>query len=94
MLFRSVPTVNETLPDYYNIAAWFGFLGPAGLPAPIATRIAAETRKALDDPQVTAQVEAFGVFIVGSTPSEFTTIIQRESDVMGRLIKSLGIVPE
>ena len=89
-----VPTVNETLPDYYNIAAWFGFLGPAGLPAPIATRIAAETKKALEDPQVMAQVEAFGVFIVASTPAEFAGIIQRESDVMGKLIKSLGIVPE
>lgn len=89
-----VPTVNETLPDYYNIAAWFGFLGPAGLPAPIATRIAAEARKALDDPQVAAQVEAFGVFIVDSTPAEFSNIIRRESEVMGKLIKSLGIVPE
>ena len=54
----------------------------------------AETRKALDDPQITAQVEAFGLFIVGSRPDEFAAIIRRESEVMGKLIKSLGIVPE
>ncbi len=89
-----VPTINETLPDYYNIAAWFAFLGPAGMPRPIADRIALETRKALDDPQITAQVEAFGLFIVGSRPDEFAAIIRRESEVMGKLIKSLGIVPE
>jgi tripartite-type tricarboxylate transporter receptor subunit TctC len=89
-----VPTINETLPDYYNIAAWFAFLGPAGLPRPIAERIALETRKALDDPTIAAQVEAFGLFIVGSRPDEFAAIIRRESEVMGKLIKSLGIVPE
>ena len=89
-----VPTLNETLPDYYNIAAWFGFLGPAGLPQPIAERIALETKKALDDPKIAGQVEAFGVFIVASKPDEFANIIRRESEVMGKLIKSLGIVPE
>lgn len=89
-----VPTINETLPGYYNIAAWFGFLGPAGLPQPIAERFALEVKKALDDPQIAAQVEKFGVFIVASRPDEFTSIIRRESEVMGKLIQSLGIVPE
>lgn len=91
---REVPTINETLPGYYNIAAWFGFLGPAGLPQPIAERFALEVKKALDDPQIAAQVEKFGVFIVASRPDEFTAIIRRESEVMGKLIQSLGIVPE
>ena len=89
-----VPTINETLPGYYNIAAWFGFLGPAGLPQPIAERFALEVKKALDDPQIAAQVEKFGVFIVASRPDDFTAIIRRESEVMGKLIQSLGIVPE
>ncbi len=88
-----VPIVNETLPDYYDIAAWFGFLGPAGMPRPVAECFATEARKALDDPQIAAQVENFGLFIVGSKPDEFAAIIRRESEVMGRLIKSLGIVP-
>ncbi|MFM9972260.1 MAG: Bug family tripartite tricarboxylate transporter substrate binding protein [Burkholderiales bacterium] len=89
-----IPTINETLPDFYNVIPWWAFLGPAGMPNTIAERFAAETRKALDDPAVTAKVEASGAFIVAGTPSEFAAHLKRETEFMGGLIRSLGIVPE
>jgi tripartite-type tricarboxylate transporter receptor subunit TctC len=89
-----LPSINETFPDYYNIAAWYAFFGPAALPRPIAERLYAETRKALDDPKVAAILEADGVNVVGSTPDELTARLKREIDVMGRLIRSLKIEPE
>ena len=89
-----IPTLNETFPDFYNVMPWFAFLGPAGMPSAIAERLSAETRKALDDPGVTAKLEAFGAFIVASTPEELAAHMKRETEFMGRLIRSLGIVPE
>ena len=34
-----LPTVKEALPGLITVPSWFGFLGPAGLPAPIVTRL-------------------------------------------------------
>jgi tripartite-type tricarboxylate transporter receptor subunit TctC len=89
-----VPTLNETFPDLYNVMPWFAFLGPLGMSNAIAERFSAETRKALDDPQVTARLEAYGAFIVGNTPAELAAYMKRENEFMGKLIRSLGIVPE
>jgi tripartite-type tricarboxylate transporter receptor subunit TctC len=89
-----VPTLNETFPDFYNVMPWFAFLGPLGMPKPIAERFAAETRKALEDPQIAARIEAYGAFTVGNTPDELAAYMKRENEFMGKLIRSLGIVPE
>jgi tripartite-type tricarboxylate transporter receptor subunit TctC len=89
-----IPTVNETLPDFYNVIPWWAFLGPAGMPSAIAERFAAETKKALEDPAVASKVEASGAFIAAGTPGEFAAHLKRETEFMGGLIRSLGIVPE
>lgn len=89
-----IPTVNETLPDFYNVMPWFAFMGPAGMANPIAERFSAETRKALDDPKVTALLDAYGANIIGSTPEGLAAHLKRETEFMGRLIRSLGIAPE
>lgn len=89
-----VPTVNETLPDFYNVMPWFAFMGPAGLANPIAERFSAETRKALDDAKITAFLENYGAVVIGSTPQELAAHLKRETEFMGKLIRSLGIVPE
>ena len=89
-----IPTVNETLPDFYNVMPWFAFLGPAGMPNSIAERFSAETRKALEEPSVTAKLDAYGAVINASTPGELAAHMKRETEFMGGLIRSLGIVPE
>jgi len=89
-----VPTADETLPGLFNVTPWFAFLGPPGLSRPIAERVAAETRKALTDPQIVAQLDNFGISIGGSTPDEFAAKLRYEIDAMGKLFKTLDIKPE
>jgi tripartite-type tricarboxylate transporter receptor subunit TctC len=89
-----VPTVEETLPGFFNVTPWFAFLGPAGLPRPIAERVAAETKKALADPQILAQLDNFGISVGGSSPEEFAAKIRYEIDAMGKLFKTLNLKPE
>jgi len=89
-----IPTVNETLPDFYNVMPWFAFLGPAGMPNRIAERLSAETRKALEDPNVAPKLDAYGAVIVASTPDELAAHMKHETEFMGKLIRSLGILPE
>lgn len=41
-----VPTLAEAGMDGFNVSAWFGVAAPAGLPAPVATRLADALEKA------------------------------------------------
>ncbi len=64
-----VPAMSEFIPGF-DATAWIVLMAPAGTPAPIVSRIAAEVKKALDDPGVRQQLEAQGAIVVGSTPAE------------------------
>ena len=44
----------------YSLLGWFGFLGPAGMPKPIQDKLAEETRKAMQDPDLKARFLNFG----------------------------------
>src|SRR5260370_42534674 len=47
-----LPTVNETLPNNKIVPSWFGFMGPASLPPPIAARLQEASRRPLPDPEL------------------------------------------
>jgi tripartite-type tricarboxylate transporter receptor subunit TctC len=89
-----VPTVSELLPNFEPFVVWWGFLGPAGLPLPIAQRIAAESRKALLEPEVTKKLDDLGLDVVGSTPEELGTMLRQDIDAVGKLVKAIGLQPE
>ena len=57
-----VPAMTEVYPGYTVLPSWFGLLGPAGLPKPMAVRVQTELRNALADIAV-----ANGVICVGSS---------------------------
>ena len=45
-----VPTLAEAGMDGFNVSAWFGVAAPAGLPAPVATRLADALQKVVQQP--------------------------------------------
>ena len=51
----------------YSLMGWFGFVGPAGIPKPIVEKLAEETRKALQDPDIRARFVNFGYEAVGDS---------------------------
>jgi tripartite-type tricarboxylate transporter receptor subunit TctC len=89
-----VPTVSEILPNFEPFVVWWGFLGPAGLPLPIAQRIAAESKKALLEPEVTKKLDDLGLDVVGSTPEELHTLLRQDINAIGKLVKVIGLQPE
>ncbi len=88
-----LPTVKEALPGLVTVPSWLGFMGPAGLPAPIAARFQAEVKKALDDPEISKKLEDVGIVPVGSTPAEMASLMRRYTDELSRLAKQVGIEP-
>jgi tripartite-type tricarboxylate transporter receptor subunit TctC len=67
----STPTVAESgVPDF-DVSAWQGLIGPAGLPAPIVTRLNAEVARILKDPANVQKLHVFGDEPAPSTPDAF-----------------------
>lgn len=75
-----VPTVAEAGVPGFETVAWFGLLAPAGTPAPLIDRLAAEIHKIVQMPDVRARIEATGAEPVGGTPAEFAARIRTDVD--------------
>ena len=55
-----VPTLAEAGMDSFNVSAWFGVAAPAGLPAPVATRLADALQKVVQQPELAAAMQRQG----------------------------------
>jgi len=86
-----VPTIAESGVPNFEASSWFGLVAPARTPAPIVERLAAETAKAVQDPEMRARFDQLGARLVGNSPSEFAQIVVRERASWGEVIKSAGI---
>jgi tripartite-type tricarboxylate transporter receptor subunit TctC len=58
-----VPTFKEVGLEPVNRMAYYGILGPKGLPKEVVDKINAATRKALEDPAVRKRIEDTGSII-------------------------------
>jgi len=75
--YPDVPTVAETVPGF-NVNAWLGVFGPAGLPAQVTGRLHAATAKALQNPAVAKRLGGMGADVVGSTPAQLAAHLKTE----------------
>jgi putative tricarboxylic transport membrane protein len=89
-----LPTLHETVMPNYDLLAWAGLFAPAGLPAPIATRLAGELEKMLVRPEVRERFLNSGVEVFFSGPKEFEDYVKSELAKWTGLIKEVGIEPE
>ena len=74
-----VPTVAEAGMSGGESGAWYGILAPAGTPAPILDRLAAEFAKAIQRPDVREQFDRMGIDPSNLSRSEFDKMIANEN---------------
>ncbi len=86
--YPEVPTVAETIPGF-NVNAWLGLLGPAGVPGTATERLYAATAKTLQRPEVSKRLAAMGAEVVGSTPAQMGTHLKSEMDRWVNLAKQV-----
>jgi tripartite-type tricarboxylate transporter receptor subunit TctC len=87
-----VPPMGDTLPGY-AIQYWTAIFAPAGTPKEIVERIAAETNKAMKDPEVVTRFGEIGVIGVGSSPQELDRYWHEQLDFLGKIVKDANIKP-
>ena len=89
-----VPTMIEAGVADYEIAGWFGILGPANMPPDITRRLRDEVAKAVAAPDVVAQLEGQGMQPLATEPAEWRAYLRSELDRYAKIIRDAGIKPE
>ena len=82
----NVPTFKEVGLEPVNRMAYYGILGPKGLPPEVVTKIHDAVSKVLLDPAVRKRIEDTGSLIVGNTPQQFTEQIKAEYAVYKKVV--------
>ena len=86
-----VPTISEGGVPGFEATSWFGLAAPAKTPRAIVDKLAAETAKALKDPEMQKRFGAVGARLVGNTPDQFAKMVVEERARWGNVIRSAGI---
>jgi tripartite-type tricarboxylate transporter receptor subunit TctC len=82
----NVPTFKEVGLEPVNRMAYYGIVGPKGLPAEVVQKVNAGVRTALQDPAVRKRIEDTGSIILGNTPEQFAAQMAAELEVYKRVV--------
>jgi tripartite-type tricarboxylate transporter receptor subunit TctC len=85
-----VPAIAETLPGF-RIDAWYGFIGPAGMPKDLVKKINADVASILKRSDIQSRILADGMEVVSNSPEEFTAQIRDDLQEWNKLIQSARI---
>ena len=83
-----VPTFKEAGLEPVNRMAYYGLVGPKGLPQEVVDKVNAGVKKALEDPAVRKRIEDTGSLIVANTPEQFAAQIKAEYDVYKKVVET------
>ncbi len=86
----NVPTFDELGISGVYSSAWYGIMGPAGLPAEVVNRINGEVNALLRTPETRKRIADFGGEPGGGTPADFAKFIQSEIARYADVVKASG----
>jgi tripartite-type tricarboxylate transporter receptor subunit TctC len=88
-----VPTMVESGQLRRKASGWYAVAAPAGTPRTIVDRLNSEFIKASREPQLAARLLTSGVLTKTTTPQELRELMKTEIEIIGPLVKSLGMAP-
>ena len=91
--FEHLPLLSDEVKEFKGNAAWFGLLGPAGLPAPIVQKISSACVTSLQVGQVRERLARLVVLPASGTPGELRNRIASDIENMRVQVQLTGIKP-
>ncbi len=85
-----VPTVAEAGLPGFEVTSWYGVFAPAGTPAPIIQRVAAEMARAVAQADFRERLASLGASPVGSGPEEFARFLRSENARWANAVRVSG----
>jgi tripartite-type tricarboxylate transporter receptor subunit TctC len=94
--YPAVPTMSESgFPGFEEYTQGLGVVGPAGLPAPVVSRLNEAIRASLVKPETKEKLNKLGAITEGgSTPAEFRSWLAKDLERWERVIKAAGVKAE
>ncbi len=83
----TVPTIAESGVPGYSVIGWYGFYGPAGMPAELVRKLHSEAARALNSADAKERLERAGNELVMSSPEDFVTFMRAEMAKWTRVVK-------
>ncbi len=88
-----IPTVEEAGVPGFVVSSGFSFIGPAGIPRPIAERLNDALAKSIRDPANRKLLLDQGAEPIGNTIDEHAIVIRSEIEKWRKVTKAAGIQP-
>jgi tripartite-type tricarboxylate transporter receptor subunit TctC len=92
-ILPQVPTIAETVPGYDG-SIWWGVLAPAGVPAPIVSKLNSEINAILREPEMAKRLSSDAAEPVTTTPEAFGKLVMDDVAKWGRIAKQANIRAE
>ena len=92
--FPEVPTMDDLGLKGFESTAWYGLIGPAGLPQEAVTRIAQAMQKVGEDKNLIAQLNATGCDAEILSPAVTVEKVRADSAKWGKVVKDANIKAE
>jgi tripartite-type tricarboxylate transporter receptor subunit TctC len=93
-IFPDTPSMAESGFPNFEASVWYGFVGPAGLPAAVVSRLHAEIQKALAMPELRDRLVAAGGEVLPGPVDRLTTLLASERARYEKLIRDARIKPD
>lgn len=81
-----VPTFKEVGLEPVNRMAYYGIVGPKGMPKDVVDKLNAAVKKVLHDPAVIKRIEDTGSLVIGNKPEEFAQQIKAEYETYKKVV--------
>ena len=92
-LMADVPAISEVLRGF-DITAWFGIVGPAGMPSDVVDKLNAATTHVLRTPEMKDRLATIGLTPMPMAPEPFKRFIATEIVKWTELAREANIQPE
>ena len=92
--FPDVPTMDEAGVKGFDSNAWYGLLGPAGMPPEVVARINQAMAKAAEDKSLREQINATGCDVEFMSPLQTVEKIKIDLAKWGKVVKDANIKAE
>jgi tripartite-type tricarboxylate transporter receptor subunit TctC len=89
-LAPELPTIAESGLAGYDLATWFAFFAPAATPREVLTKVSADMRNALAQPDMKERLVATGVDVRGSSAEELAAFHRAEVAKWAKIVKDSG----
>lgn len=86
---EDLPTVAETLPDFF-VGAWNVMVAPVGTPDAIIRKVNTDLRIALEDKEVLAKFAKNGAFTRYMTPEDSTAFVQSQQNIWRPILEKVA----